>query len=112
GRGLRQGRRFCSFWRPTHWRQRLPYRTGAPGRGASAETRGGGNAHPRTARLALRSRPMIEITLSHDPARARHGSNAGQPLTRLDGPLKVTGRAAYAADQRPEGLLHAALEIG
>ena len=36
---------------------------------------------------------MTEIALSRDPAHARHGSNAGQPLTRLDGPLKVTGRA-------------------
>ena len=54
---------------------------------------------------------MIDVALSHDPARARHGSNAGQPATRLDGPLKVTGRAAYAADQRPEGLLHAALAV-
>ena len=32
--------------------------------------------------------PMTEIALSRDPAHARHGSNAGQPLTRLDGPLK------------------------
>jgi xanthine dehydrogenase YagR molybdenum-binding subunit len=38
---------------------------------------------------------------------ARYGSNAGQPLTRRDGMLKVTGRALYAADNNPEGLLHA-----
>ena len=25
----------------------------------------------------------------------RHGSNAGQPLTRRDGELKVTGRATF-----------------
>ncbi|MFC2968525.1 xanthine dehydrogenase family protein molybdopterin-binding subunit [Acidimangrovimonas pyrenivorans] len=37
----------------------------------------------------------------------RMGSNAGQPLTRQDGLLKVTGRATYAADNHPEGLLHA-----
>ena len=37
----------------------------------------------------------------------RHGSNAGQPLTRRDGLLKVTGRATYAADNHPEGLLYA-----
>lgn len=37
----------------------------------------------------------------------RHGSNAGQPLTRRDGVLKVTGRATYAADNHPKGLLHA-----
>jgi xanthine dehydrogenase YagR molybdenum-binding subunit len=52
---------------------------------------------------------MTEIALSRDPAHARHGSNAGQPLTRLDGPLKVTGRAIYAADNRPDGLLHAVM---
>jgi xanthine dehydrogenase YagR molybdenum-binding subunit len=37
----------------------------------------------------------------------RHGSNAGQPLTRRDGALKVTGRATYAADNHPEGMLYA-----
>lgn len=39
----------------------------------------------------------------------RHGSNAGQPITRRDGTLKVTGRARYAADNHPPGLLHAVL---
>jgi xanthine dehydrogenase YagR molybdenum-binding subunit len=52
---------------------------------------------------------MTEPVLTQDPTRARHGSNAGQPLTRLDGPLKVTGRATYAADLRPKGLLHAVM---
>ncbi|CAM5770149.1 dehydrogenase [Labrys miyagiensis] len=37
----------------------------------------------------------------------RHGSNAGQPLTRRDGRLKVTGRATFAADNHPEGMLYA-----
>ena len=41
----------------------------------------------------------------------RHGSNAGQPLTRRDGALKVTGRATYAADNQPEGLLYAVLAV-
>ncbi len=39
----------------------------------------------------------------------RHGSSIGQPLTRREGLLKVTGRARFAADNRPEGMLHAAL---
>ncbi|TPG37726.1 xanthine dehydrogenase family protein molybdopterin-binding subunit [Roseomonas nepalensis] len=39
----------------------------------------------------------------------RHGSSAGQPITRRDGPLKVTGAARYAADNHPPGLLHAVL---
>ncbi|HEV2541659.1 MAG TPA: xanthine dehydrogenase family protein molybdopterin-binding subunit [Methylobacterium sp.] len=42
---------------------------------------------------------------------ARHGSSIGQPLTRRDGLLKVTGQATYAADNRPEGLLHAVVAV-
>ena len=41
--------------------------------------------------------------------RMRHGSNAGQPITRRDGVLKVTGQARYAADNHPEGMLHAVI---
>ncbi|HEY1928729.1 MAG TPA: xanthine dehydrogenase family protein molybdopterin-binding subunit [Caulobacteraceae bacterium] len=41
----------------------------------------------------------------------RHGSNAGQPLTRRDGELKVTGRATYAADNHPEGMLYAVTAV-
>ncbi|WP_205589600.1 xanthine dehydrogenase family protein molybdopterin-binding subunit [Chachezhania antarctica] len=37
----------------------------------------------------------------------RFGSNAGQPLTRRDGIAKVTGTATFAADNLPDGLLHA-----
>jgi xanthine dehydrogenase YagR molybdenum-binding subunit len=44
-------------------------------------------------------------------AQARHGSNIGQPLTRRDGVLKVTGQARYAADNHPSGMLHAALAV-
>ena len=39
----------------------------------------------------------------------RHGSSIGQPITRRDGPLKVTGRATFAADNHPAGMLHAVL---
>lgn len=46
-----------------------------------------------------------------EPARTRHGSSIGQPLTRRDGLLKVTGGARYAADNRPDGMLHAALAV-
>jgi xanthine dehydrogenase YagR molybdenum-binding subunit len=41
--------------------------------------------------------------------RMRHGSNAGQPITRRDGMLKVTGQARYAADNHPPGMLYAVL---
>src|ERR1700722_1013264 len=54
---------------------------------------------------------MSEITLSRDPAHIRHGSSIGQPLTRRDGILKVTGEARYAADNHPPGMLHAVLAV-
>jgi xanthine dehydrogenase YagR molybdenum-binding subunit len=41
----------------------------------------------------------------------RHGASVGQPLTRRDGFLKVTGKARYAADNRPPGMLHAVLTV-
>ena len=39
----------------------------------------------------------------------RHGSNIGQPLTRRDGTLKVTGGARYAADHHPPRMLFAVM---
>jgi xanthine dehydrogenase YagR molybdenum-binding subunit len=52
---------------------------------------------------------MSETALARAPAHIRHGSNAGQPITRLDGLLKVTGRARYGADHRPAGMLYAVI---
>ncbi len=43
--------------------------------------------------------------------RIRHGSNLGQPLTRRDGILKVTGAAPYAADHHPPGMLTAVMAV-
>ncbi len=37
----------------------------------------------------------------------RFGSNSGQPITRRDGIAKVTGAATFAADNHPDGVLHA-----
>jgi xanthine dehydrogenase YagR molybdenum-binding subunit len=54
---------------------------------------------------------MVDLPLTQAPAHLRHGSNIGQPLTRRDGLLKVTGRARYAADNHPSGLLHAVLAV-
>src|SRR5246127_4295712 len=54
---------------------------------------------------------MLDIPLSQSPAHVRHGSNSGQPLTRRDGVLKVTGAARYAADQNPPGMLYAVLAV-
>ena len=52
---------------------------------------------------------MPEIALTQSAAHVRHGSNIGQPLTRRDGVLKVTGAAKYAADHHPSGMLYAVL---
>jgi len=52
---------------------------------------------------------MPEISLAFTSPHIRHGSNAGQPLTRRDGILKVTGRARYAADNHPPGMLYAVI---
>jgi xanthine dehydrogenase YagR molybdenum-binding subunit len=54
---------------------------------------------------------MPEIALTQTPVHIRHGSNIGQPLTRRDGVLKVTGAAKYAADQHPSDMLHAVLAV-
>jgi xanthine dehydrogenase YagR molybdenum-binding subunit len=54
---------------------------------------------------------MSEIALNQTPAHIRHGSNAGQPLTRRDGVLKVTGAAKYAADNHPPEMLYAVLAV-
>jgi xanthine dehydrogenase YagR molybdenum-binding subunit len=54
---------------------------------------------------------MHEIALTQAPAHVRHGSNIGQPLTRRDGVLKVTGTARYAADNHPPGMLYAVLAV-
>ncbi|WP_407158011.1 xanthine dehydrogenase family protein molybdopterin-binding subunit [Bradyrhizobium sp. STM 3557] len=53
----------------------------------------------------------LELDLTRDPAHLRHGSNIGQPLARRDGVLKVTGRARYAADNHPRGMLFAVLAV-
>ena len=54
---------------------------------------------------------MPEIALTRTPTHLRHGSNIGQPMTRRDGVLKVTGRARYAADNHPPGMLYAVLAV-
>jgi xanthine dehydrogenase YagR molybdenum-binding subunit len=54
---------------------------------------------------------MAEIALTQSAAHVRHGSNIGQPLTRREGVLKVTGSARYAADHHPPGMLYAVLAV-
>lgn len=54
---------------------------------------------------------MADLTLTPAPLHRRHGSNIGQSLTRAEGALKVTGRAAYAADAHPDGMLHAVMTV-
>src|SRR2546430_43616 len=50
-----------------------------------------------------------DIRLAQAPTHLRHGSSIGQPLTRRDGVLKVTGKAPYAADHHPTNMLFAVL---
>ena len=54
---------------------------------------------------------MADITLAQATAHQRHGSSIGQPITRRDGVLKVTGAARYAADHHPPGMLYAVLAV-
>ena len=54
---------------------------------------------------------MAEIAVAQTPVHLRHGSSIGQPMTRRDGILKVTGAARYAADHHPAGMLHAVLAV-
>jgi len=51
------------------------------------------------------------IALTQAPAHLRQGSSIGQPLTRRDGFLKVTGNARFAADNHPPGMLYAVLAV-
>jgi xanthine dehydrogenase YagR molybdenum-binding subunit len=53
----------------------------------------------------------LEISPTLASPHIRQGSNAGQPLTRRDGILKVTGAATYAADNHPAGMLYAVLAV-
>ena len=52
---------------------------------------------------------MAERAITAARCSRRHGANIGQPLTRRDGFLKVTGAARYAADNHPPGMLHAVI---
>ncbi len=54
---------------------------------------------------------MSEMSLTSIAAHSRHGSNIGQPLTRREGILKVTGAAPYAADNNPPGMLYAVMAV-
>ncbi|GJD53497.1 Aldehyde oxidoreductase molybdenum-binding subunit PaoC [Methylobacterium crusticola] len=56
---------------------------------------------------------MTDTASRPDPAPRplRQGSSIGQPLTRRDGVLKVTGAARYAADHSPPGMLHAVMAV-
>jgi xanthine dehydrogenase YagR molybdenum-binding subunit len=54
---------------------------------------------------------MTETTQAGILPQRRHGASIGQPLTRRDGLLKVTGRARYAADNHPPGMLHAVIAV-
>lgn len=50
-------------------------------------------------------------TIPFPTRHVRLGSSSGQPMTRRDGVLKVTGAATYAADNHPDGMLHAVTAV-
>ena len=50
-------------------------------------------------------------TIAFPTSHARMGSSSGQPLTRLDGHLKVTGAATFAADNQPDNMAHAVIAV-
>ncbi|AUW58577.1 dehydrogenase [Sphingobium sp. SCG-1] len=54
---------------------------------------------------------MTDIDQGFMSTQQRHGSNIGQPMTRREGVLKVTGSAPYAADRHPANLLHAVMAV-
>lgn len=54
---------------------------------------------------------MPENPLEEEVAAALQRSSMGQPMTRRDGVFKVTGAARYAADNHPEGMLHAVMVV-
>ena len=54
---------------------------------------------------------MAETLQTATAPQRRYGASIGQPLTRRDGFLKVTGQARYAADNHPPGTLHAVLAV-
>jgi xanthine dehydrogenase YagR molybdenum-binding subunit len=54
---------------------------------------------------------MPDTAVPQGPVHLRQGSSIGQPLTRLDGILKVTGTARFAADNHPPGMLYAVLAV-
>jgi xanthine dehydrogenase YagR molybdenum-binding subunit len=51
------------------------------------------------------------LALTSNPVHLRQGSSIGQPLTRRDGALKVTGQARFAADNHPPGMLFAVMAV-
>ena len=54
---------------------------------------------------------MSDLPLTQAPAHIRMGSSIGQPLTRREGVLKVTGSARFAADNHPPGMLFAVMAV-
>jgi xanthine dehydrogenase YagR molybdenum-binding subunit len=52
-----------------------------------------------------------ETIAARTQTHVRHGSSIGQPMTRRDGVLKVTGGARYAADNHPAAMLYAVLAV-
>ena len=59
----------------------------------------------------IETSPLATASPTPSATYTRHGSNIGQPMTRREGRLKVTGSATYAADNHPAGMLHAVMAV-
>ena len=57
------------------------------------------------------SEHLSDLALTSNPVHLRHGSSIGQPMTRHDGPMKVTGGARFAADNHRPGMLFAVMAV-
>lgn len=51
----------------------------------------------------------VDTAISDSPLDHMAQGVLGKPVNRLEGPLKVTGRAAYAAEAQPDGMLYGVL---
>src|SRR5438105_3384015 len=58
-----------------------------------------------------RCKPLrkCDVLVQESPMSTSTLPTIGKPVDRADGRLKVTGKATYAAEYKPEGLLHAVL---
>src|SRR6185312_2532324 len=105
GRELRARRRHPAARRARLRRQRLQDRARPPRDGARPRPSGARHAAvaDRQADRVRRGKAMTQLTSMNT---ATHTSYIGLPVSRVDGRMKVTGTAKYAAEHNLRGLAH------